>query len=570
MLFLCESSNYMAKATSQKTKQNTSSSPLGLFDKIENWGDKNNTKVLYLLLFLSLLFSLLLFNARISEANDDALYLEGGWRYVHEFPTYFYVQNAPLYVMLLGVLTKVFGFKLLIFKLFNVLFNFLSVFFFHKSFYKRIPFVVLFPVLIFISCNYLVQYYASMTFTEAFYLFLVSLLCYFFFKLHDALETDPNSLKHWKKWLLLGLMAFLVSTTKSAGIVVVPSLLVYFFFIKQYKNGLIAVASYGVFKILYEMLVRLIWGAQNQFASQSKLLTQKDPYDATLGNEDFAGFVQRVIDNSNLYLSKRFFQILGFREETSVEIFGLLSIVVIAVLILGLISSYKQKNNPLFFFGIFTGAQLLLSFIILAARWDQARIVMICMPIMLMLMYFFFFHSLKKSGMGQLIYMGLIGLVCVSILLSSFKRGAKNFPIVQKNLKGDLYYGYTPDWQNFLRCSRWCADSLPENTLVASRKAPMSFVYSNGKKFFPIYSVIKRDTLTSQSNPDSALVYLKNNGVTHIMVGSLRINPLQNTGQVINTIHNVIQPIMEKYPNKLKLIHTEGVSEQSYVFEITK
>lgn len=154
--------------------------------------------------------------------------------------------------------------------------------------------------------------------------------------------------------------------------------------------------------------------------------------------------------------------------------------------------------------------------------------------------------------------------------MSSFKRGTKNLPIVKKNLAGDIFYGYTPDWQNFLKCSRWCADSLPQNTLVASRKAPMSFVYGNGKKFFPIYSVIKKDSLTNQSQPDSALAFFNREKVTHIMVASLRINPTQNTGQVINTIHNIVQPIMEKYPNKLKIIHTEGVSEQTYVLEIVK
>jgi hypothetical protein len=41
------------------------------------------------------------------------------------------------------------------------------------------------------------------------------------------------------------------------------------------------------------------------------------------------------------------------------------------------------------------------------------------------------------------------------------------------------------------------------------------------------------------------------------MIASLRINPLQNTGDVINTIHNIVQPIMTKYPEKLKLVHTE-------------
>ena len=84
------------------------------------------------------------------------------------------------------------------------------------------------------------------------------------------------------------------------------------------------------------------------------------------------------------------------------------------------------------------------------------------------------------------------------------------------------------------------------------------------------YSVIKKDSLTQQSNPDSALAYFRENHVTHIMIGSLRINPLQNTGDVINTVHNIVQPIMVKYPEKLKLIHTEGLSEPTYIYEITK
>ncbi len=560
----------MAKSKTTKTTTSSFSNNRTLFEKIEIWGANNEKKLLFSFLALSLFFSFMLFNARISEAHDDALYLEGGWRYVNEFPNYFYTQNAPLYVLFLGLLTKLFGFKLLLFKLFNVVFNLFSVFFFYKAFYKRIPFVVFIPVIVFISCNHLIQYYASMTFTEAFYLFLISIFLYTFFKLHDALQIDSNGLKHWKKWLLIGFLSLLISTTKSAGIVVVPSLLLYFFIIKQYKNGIISLVSYSVFKLTYELLVRLIWGAQNQFSAQGKTLIQKDPYDASLGNEDFAGFVTRVIDNCNLYFSKRFFQILGFRDENSVEIFGLLTILVIGILILSLYTVYKHNQKPLLFFGIFTGAQLLLSFIILAARWDQPRIVMICMPIMLSLMYFTLYTFLKKSGMGQNIYITTILIICISIITSSIKRSAKTLPIVQKNLKGDLYYGYTPDWENFLKCSKWCADSLPKNSLVASRKAPMSFVYGKGKKFFPVYSVIKRDSLTQQSNPDSALAYFEEKGVTHIMIGSLRIDPNHNTGQIINTVHNIVQPIMNKYPNKLKLIHTEGLSEPTYIFEITK
>lgn len=558
----------MAKATTQRTTVPTTSA--NVFDKLDLWGEKNNTKLLAAFLVLSLFFSFMLFNARISEAHDDALYLEGGWRYVHEFPKFFYTQNAPLYVMFLGLMIKLFGFKLLLFKVFNVIFNFFAVFFFYKAFYKRIPFAVFIPVMVFVSCNHLIQYFASMTFTEAFYLFLQALFFYYFVKLYDALSADPNPRHHLKRWLMLGLFTFLIATCKSVAIVAVPALILFFLIEKQWMNAVFSLGAFLVFKIPYELLVKLVWGSQNQFSGQSKILLLKDPYDKALGNDDFAGFITRFTDNCNLYLSKRFFQLLGFRDENSVEVYGFLAFVVIAITLAALFYVFKHKNKPLVFFGLFTGAQIALSFFILQARWDQPRIILICMPVMLILIYYFFYKTVYTYSMGRSIYMVLVGMVCISLLLSSFKRGSKNLPIVKKNLAGDMYYGYTPDWQNFLKCSKWCADSLPANTLVASRKAPMSFVYSNGKKFFPIYSVITKDSLTNQSNPDSALAFFRKQGVTHVMLGSLRIDPNVNSGQIINTVHNIVQPIMQKYPDKLKLIHTEGLSEQSYLLEITK
>jgi hypothetical protein len=571
----------MAKTTATKNISSSVNNQT-LFDKIELWGTNNHKKLFFTFLGLSLFFSFMLFNARISEAHDDALYLEGGWRYVHEFPNYFYTQNAPLYVLFLGLLTKLFGFKLLLFKLFNVVFNFFAVFFFYRSFYKRIPMVVFIPVMLFVSCNHLIQYYASMTFTEAIYLFLQSLFFFSFFKLYDALQTEPSANKHYKLWLMLGLFTFLLATCKSVAIVAVPVLIFYFLIEKQWKNAGFALGSYVIFKVPYELLVKLIWGSQNQFSGQSKILLLKDPYDQSQGNDDLSGFVGRFFDNCGLYLGKRFYEILGLREEFTKplesqleadklhKIYGYLAFFVVILLLIALFQVFKQKNKPLMFFGLFTGAQLLLSFVILQARWDQPRIVLICMPVMLILMYLLFYNMVKKSGMGQGIYFVLVGIISGSILLSSFKRGSENLPIVKKNLSGNIYYGYTPDWQNFLKCSEWCADSLPENTLVASRKAPMSFVYGKGKKFFPIYSIIKRDSLTQQSQPDSALAFFAEKGVTHIMLASLRINPKINSGDIINTVHNIAQPIMQKYPNKLKLIHTEGLSEQTYLFEITK
>ncbi len=532
--------------------------------KFNQWSNKNDKKLYIGFLVICILFSFLSFNARISEAHDDALYLEGGWRYVNEFPNFFYTQNAPLYVLFLGALIKLFGFKLMLFKFFSVIFNLTGLALFYQAFKGRLPALVFLPVVFFQAVNYLVMYYASMTFTEAFYFCLQGFFFYRAMKIVDLTEkVEPDLRSQWQNWLWLGLSMFLMSTAKSAAIVVIPAMVLYFFMNKKMKAIVYTVGAYLIFKIIYEALVRLIWGAQNQFAGQGKILLQKDPYDISKGNEDVGGFVSRLIENTNLSLSKRFYQLLGFMDEGSLETNWFLTLLTLGLALLGFWFALKSKNKLLLLAALFTGAQLALSYIILQVRWDQPRITLVCMPVVLFLMLYALYRLTSKGGFGQMAFVMIILVMSGSVLGSTFTRGMKNLPIVKKNMKGDKYYGYTQDWQNFLRCSEWCADNLSTTDLVASRKAPMSFVYGKGKKFFPIYSVIKKDSTTNQSHPDSALAFFKKNNVTHIMLGHLRLNPAEQANGYINTIHNILFPIARQYPNKLELVHVESMNGYS-------
>lgn len=553
----------------KKAGSSSLASPTPAFPKFERWAQQNETSIFYVLLGLCLLFSLISFNARISEAHDDALYLEGGWRFVKEFPDYFYTQNAPLYPLFLALLIKTMGFRLIVFKIISLLFNALGFVLFFKAFKGRLPYIIFLPVAFFQALNYLILYFASMTFTEAFYFFLQGLFFFSAAKLLDARQQKPGDDKTlYPLWLLLGLSMFLISTAKSSAIVAVPAVMLFFVLSKDYKALGFSLGAYLIFKVPYELLVRSVWKAQNQFAGQSKILLQKDPYDVSKGQEDLAGFIDRFLENTNLSLSKRFYQILGWRDENSTEVYWLLTLVTLGLILFGFWKLFKSKNNMLVMAGLFSGAQLLLSFIILQTRWDQPRITLVLMPVMLMLALYSFYAFTNNKGIGPAIYIVVIVVMCGSVLLSSLKRGTKNIPIVKKNLQGDKYYGYTPDWQNFLKCSEWCADSLPSESLVASRKAPMSFVYGKGKKFFPVYSVIKKDSATNQSNPDSALAFFREKGVTHIMLGTLRVDPKSPGTGFINTMHNIASPIAEKYPEKLKLVHVEGQFEEAAVYEI--
>lgn len=53
------------------------------------------------------------------------------------------------------------------------------------------------------------------------------------------------------------------------------------------------------------------------------------------------------------------------------------------------------------------------------------------------------------------------------------------------------------------------------------------------------------------------------------MLASLRLNPKQNTGDIINTVHNIAIPIMNKYPDKMRLVKQIGGDfEPAALFEI--
>jgi len=194
---------------------------------------------------------------------------------------------------------------------------------------------------------------------------------------------------------------------------------------------------------------------------------------------------------------------------------------------------------------------------------------MVYVPLLLMVIFYGFYTYLHHSGaIGRIGYLALVGLVVGSSLLTTVKKSIANYPVLKKNLQGDLYYGYTPDWENFLRLSAWCADSLPQGSYVASRKAPMSFVYAKGMPFFPVYTVPALDTVTNMSNADSVLTLFKQNKVTHVLLGSLRRNPKKPDGYIINTLHRMLQPVAQKYPQKVKLVKQIGETEPAYLYEI--
>ncbi|WP_148660823.1 hypothetical protein [Marinilabilia salmonicolor] len=153
-------------------------------------------------------------------------------------------------------------------------------------------------------------------------------------------------------------------------------------------------------------------------------------------------------------------------------------------------------------------------------------------------------------------------MISIAILLTGVQTLRQtDFSSVFKNIQGEKLYGYTPDWQNYLKMAEYVAKELPDDSYAACRKPNMARLHSGGKKFYGIYSF-------NSANPDTLLMNLYERNVSHIMVASLRKNPRRNTGQVINTIHRYMSVIAKKYPQSFILKKQIGENEKAWLFEI--
>ena len=84
----------VAKKSSTKTVNKPSRETTLI--KLENFLQKNETIIFFSLLLVSLIFSVLLFDIKMSEGNDDSDYIEGAFKLTKDFSSY-YSTKAPLY-----------------------------------------------------------------------------------------------------------------------------------------------------------------------------------------------------------------------------------------------------------------------------------------------------------------------------------------------------------------------------------------------------------------------------------------------------------------------------------------
>lgn len=530
-----------------------------LLGRIEKYFQKKHLMYALIIVGVNVLFSFLMFDAKISIGGDDSSYIERANRFLHngEFPFY----QGPLYPLMLALPIAMFGINLWVLKFLSVVFSALGIWFLYKAFKGRIPYLVLFVSLLFVSLNANLQFYSSQTYTEAFYMMLQAIGFIFAFKLIDKVLDGKPFKETWKLFLLNGSWVVFLSLCKPVALAMAAPIVAYFLLKKKWMAVVYMFAAIIVARGALEVGLRATVGKPD--SSQLEVILLKDQYKPQLGKEDFSGLIDRAKNNLGLYMAYHFYHIMHLNTNTLEKQYEKnngqhnmkLAWFTLCIFLLIMLVNWR-KNQAIFFASLCFMAYLGATFFGIQANNMQERLILPAIPLMVLAFMGAFYQLANAVSFAQFYYVILIGVIVLANLFFIGKQSGKNLPTLKQQLGGDKLAGFTPDWINYLKMSEYCADSLPADAHVLTRKGNMSYIYTNGSdKFVSAYSV-------PSYGADSMLWWLKNQKITHINLASLRTNPETADGRIYTTMHYIMKPIDSVYQGRkfelVKTYKTEG------------
>ncbi|HDQ15565.1 MAG TPA: hypothetical protein ENN45_00725, partial [Bacteroidetes bacterium] len=280
-------------------------------DKIEELIKKHRKKILFGSLLIATVFAALLFEMKISTGEDDASYILAAQNFIDNeaFPTW----HGSFYPIFLSFFLSIFGLNLFVFKAVSFVMIIMHIYVIYFAFRMRVPWILLLGTIIYTSVCLEILYFAGQTYSEALYLLLQISTLAAFFLLYDKEKENPNKIfKHWKEWLVLGFLMFLMTITRNIGWSIVIAAVIYFAVQKKFRQIFATIATLAIFHIPYNIYKYKFWAEKNLgIEGQFERIFWVNPYNKTVGTENFSGFISRFLENSQLYLSKHLPMVLA-------------------------------------------------------------------------------------------------------------------------------------------------------------------------------------------------------------------------------------------------------------------
>ncbi len=543
------------------TTNKTNVAPLNLLQKLDRYFDGKQQLIFWMSILSTSIFSLLLFEPKVSIGGDDSIYINRAFNFITKgsFPSF----QGPLYPITIGGIIAVVGVNLIVLKFFSLLCLLIHQWFTFRVFKNYLSPFALFTAMLLISSSSAIIYFGSATYNEAFYLCIQSIFIFHFEKSFLRNPKEGLDLKRdFKKLLLSGFLLFLLTITKNIGIVAVMAVAIYFLITKNWKGALFVVGAAAIFMLSFNIVKSTAWEVkETQISNQGSTLLLKNPYKPDMGNEDAYGFWLRMVQNSKSYLGYHFINIFGVSKKDNYRGNTFATLLIYGLFIVGLITFFKRSKFWLFI-GVFIGVSYGATFLALQTYWNQERLIIAFTPLLLIFLLNTLYHVFAiKTNKYQSVFIAIASILLFANLIKTFSKIPEQTKVISKYMDGDIYYGFSEDWVNYLKMTKWTKSNLPNETYVACRKPGMAFIYSGGKDFYGIWKVTSND-------PKVLYEKLKDAGVTHVIMANIRINAKDQNSRIINTVRRYLGFINDAYPGKLKLVHQTGKNWPAYLYKL--
>lgn len=269
-----------------------------------------------------------------------------------------------------------------------------------------------------------------------------------------------------------------------------------------------------------------------------KQLKMVNPYNKSLGEVDFNGFLTRMGNNATRYLGKEIpsaitprYYVNYKKDETGVvpgpKLGGyLLGSLYVLLIVFG---AWRLKKWRWFFL-FYLGGNLAI-FMCWPDVWFGIRFMFPVIPVVSFLIFFGLFELvnilIQKLSKQQKQLMPATALLLLLFCIVHTE------PYEKYKSKANNAYPLT--WRNYMDLSKWAKEGLPEGSVVACRK-PHLFAIESDKKVSSFKYTAELDTV---------LADLIDKGVTHVVVESIGFT----------ATFKYLYPTVQKFRDKFKMIH---------------
>lgn len=500
---------------------------------------------LKLILSLSFLFILFLFDPKLGTGGDNVRYIATAESLITKFEYRNIMEpgeppfgiHPPGYALLLAPSVRLFPKSIIPLKLLSLVFLIASFIMLSFILKRNVSLMFCFIVLLLsITCYHLLEF-SSTILSEAPYIFFTFLSI---FLVKSAVEKQES----WINYLLVSIFLVYSYYIRVIGISIVVAGFAYFLYKKRYK-GILVLGAVSLLLIGGWYIRNHLVNAPNYYL---EFFLAKDSSNLDAGKITFSDLIYRTLCVTPkkfmlqeiptiIFSSQKFFYKTSLRSIFSGGVIVLLFFV-------GFSSRIIKHRSFIEFYVFFYGGVLLIQppfnvilrylvpiypFIVLYTLYGIERITKWC-------------HIrggiFILSIFSLLMFVGNIKYLC--------PRVSSNVKNTIAYINGDKYAGYSLAWIRFIEANKWIDENTPKNSILISRKPTLTYFYANRKTIRYLYT------------KDAQKLYNKlvQQRVDYVIVDRISWKTIKYLVPTINT-----------YPDRFQFVY-KTLAPENYVFKI--